>query len=297
MIHIFFVPGMFGSTLEYVLRDFTHEFEPTNAPIGPDGSMHTFSKWNHPGDKSRLKNTYLKNINTPLYPFENMHLPDILKEYPGQEDDYYIIVYANSFDDAERNILFQYHKIACGLGLGYKIFYSKPENAKNDVRRWNTQYTDYTDLAPWEFREWFSIFYPEWISEWQTSYNHVPENWLKIAVGDILLTPEKVFHDVIHFCNLTLRGNLNKFCKDWKQAQQYILDEYALIDKITQATITQEEYNWNTLHPIAEAMVQKKLRDSGFEIRCDGLDIFPTNSKELYSLLDDSLKLHKENHQ
>ena len=34
-----------------------------------------------------------------------------------------------------------------------------------------------------------------------------------------------------------------------------------------------------------EILIQKKLRDQGYEIKCDGLEEFPTDSMELHKLL------------
>ena len=56
MIHVFFVPGMFGSTIEHIIRNYSNEYaeilqkEPTNlhdwhhTQILSDGSMHGFQK-------------------------------------------------------------------------------------------------------------------------------------------------------------------------------------------------------------------------------------------------------------
>jgi hypothetical protein len=289
VIHIFFVPGMFGSLIEYVLRDFTKELSPTNAEIANDGSMHTFKKQNHPNSKLVLNTTDLGEVNTPIYPFNDLHLPDILKLYPINADDRCILIYAKSFKEAEQNILFQYHKISCGLELGLKIFYGSPADAKVNVSRWNQNYTEYSNLAPWEFREWFSIFYPSWIQEWQDSCEQVPASWLKISPDDILFNTKDTFENVIEFCKLTKKCELETFVDQWQHAQKYILDEYVLLNNIVDATIKQQAYTWKPLHLIAEAIIQKKLRDNGHEIRCDGLNTFPTSSIELYKLLDNQL--------
>lgn len=286
MIHVFFVPGMFGSTIEYVLSDFTNELTPTNATIANDGSMHTFKKQNHPASKLMLGTMQLEEINTPIYPFKDLHLPTILESYPIAEHDHCILIYAKSLKEAEQNMLFQYYKIACGLGHGLSIFYGSRANAKTDVSGWNQNYTDYSDLAPWEFREWFSIFYPAWTQEWQDSYKQVPEHWLKLSLDDILNNTKSIFEDVINYCSLTKKRELDDFATQWRQAQNYILDEYVLIDCIVDLTIKKQDYHWKPLHVIAEAMIQKKLRDKGFEIRCDGLNTFPTNSIDLYNLLE-----------
>lgn len=286
MIHIFFVPGMFGSTIEYVLRDFTNEFVPSNAKIASDGSMHTFKKHNHPKSKNELDNMVLGSINTPIYPFADLHLSDILESYPIQDDDRCVLVYAKSFEEAEQNILFQYHKLSLGMNKGLKIFHGSSANAVDIVSHWNQNYTKFEDLTPWEFREWFSIFYPTWVREWQDSYRQVPDSWLKISVNSILSDTKDTFENIIDFCNLTKKCDLDNFVVQWQQAQQYILDEYNLINNIVNLTINKQEYSWHSLHPVAESIIQKKLRDSGFEIRCDGLNIFPTNSIDLYNLLD-----------
>lgn len=284
---------MFGSTIEYVLRDFTNEMGPTNAVIATDGSMHTFKKQNHLTSKVFLDTTNLQPINTPIYPFKDLHLPELLKKYPLGINDYCILIYARSFEEAEQNILFQYYKISCGLNLGVNIFYGRESNAHADVSQWNQNYTKYSDLTPWEFREWFSIFYPEWIQEWQDSYNQVPDNWLRISVDNILYNTKDTFEHIINFCNLTKKCNLDEFVTQWSNSQKYILDEYALINRIVESTIQPYDYSWEPLHPVAEAMIQKKLRDCGFEIRCDGLNIFPTNSLDLYKLLDSNIQLHQ----
>lgn len=295
MIHVFYVPGMFGSTIEYVLRDFTNEMEPTNAPLGSDGSMHTFKRHNHPENKSMLDTMKMGEVNTPLYPFGDLHLSEMLELYPFHTDDHCILIYAESFNDAEQNILFQHHKISMGeANTGLTIFYGNRLNAKSDVSQWNQNYNSYSDFKPWEFREWFSLFYPSWIQEWQQSYKQVPDNWLKISSNSVLHDTANTFEKIIDFCNLTKKHGLDNFANRWQNAQKYILDEYKLINTIVDHTVKKQEYNWESLHPVAEAMIQQKLRTHGFEIRCNNLDIFPTNSIDLYNLLDNQLQLHTQ---
>jgi hypothetical protein len=149
-------------------------------------------------------------------------------------------------------------------------------------------------LTPWEFREWFSIFYPSWIQEWQDSCKQVPGNWLQISSDSILYNTKNTFENIINFCQLTKKCDLSDFVSQWQLAQQYILDEYTLINNIVSSTIKKLEYQWKIQNPVAEAIIQKKLRDNGFEIRCNGLNILPTNSIDLYNLLDNQLKLHTQ---
>ena len=82
MICVFFVPGMFGSTIEYVLNNFTKERKPIEATILSDGSMHSFKKQAHQTDIAHtelfFKNSVSDEIVTPIYPFKETHLSDIL---------------------------------------------------------------------------------------------------------------------------------------------------------------------------------------------------------------------------
>jgi hypothetical protein len=288
MIHVFFVAGMFGSTIEYVLRRFTQEYDSPDVDIKFDGSMHLFRKEMHIGEKKVMLNDLKKiqpnSITTPMYPFLDLHLPEILDYFsPYLEDSRLILVYADNLRSTELNILFQYHKCCIGANRGLGIFCG--DNVHN-IKNWNLDYQHWTDLKPWELREWFSLFYVEWTQEWIQSQHRVCDNFLKITNTDILYKTNLVLSLIIDHCNLTPNGDLESFVTKWQQAQQYIVDEFELLDLIVESTINQKDFSWHPTHVIAEAIVQQRLRAYGYEIRCDGLDIFPTDSKTLYNLLE-----------
>ena len=54
MINVFFVPGMFGSTIEFILRSYTNEYTPISAGIDSDGAMHSFNKEYHPTSVTKI---------------------------------------------------------------------------------------------------------------------------------------------------------------------------------------------------------------------------------------------------
>lgn len=287
MINVFFVPGMFGSTVEYVLRNFTVEHTPVDAYICEDGSMHSFSKEAHFRnlDSIDLKlSTQDYKITTPIYPFKDLHLPEILDCYKNFSSCPNILVYADSLSSAELNILFQFYKIAEGkvLNKGLDIF---SDNNNRNVLQWNAAYTSWQDMKRWEWREWFSLFYVDWVSEWQISEKQVPESFLKIKNTNILFDTEETFYKIIDFCKLTPKHGIKQFANEWQRFQQYIIDEFVLIDQIINHTLKHVDFSWNTLSVVSEAIVQQKLRSLNYEIQCDGLNIFPTDAKSLYSLL------------
>lgn len=292
MIHVFFVPGMFGSTIEYVLRTFTEEFEPVDADIMQDGSMHSFKKQFHWLSIDDINETYnisttSNDISTPIYPQEKHHFPEILEAMTPlfKPLDSKILVYADTPDSAELNILFQYYKIANGVScnLGMSIFFNTIGSL---AKQWNNSYNSWQDMQPWEIREWFSMFYPGWVKEWSNSVDLVDDSFLKVSNTYILNDPNQAINDIIDHCNLTVKDGISEFLSRWRAAQQYIIDEHLLLTKITNCTVEQQQFEWKPLNIISESIIQQNLQSMGFEIRCDGLNTFPTDSKTLYNLLE-----------
>lgn len=293
MIHVFFVPGMFGTSIEYVLRTFSQEHNSINASILPDGSMHSFEKQCHWLSVKDIQATYsdvkLKAtaISTPIYPYEDHHLPEILELLVSfiESTDKKILIYSDTVGAAEMNMLFQYHKISVGrLNMGLGIYFNK---VAPEYTRWCSTYTSWQDMQPWELREWLSIFYPAWIQEWIVSKDQVDDTFLTMSNREILENPRQSFERMIEHCNLTLDSTgLDQFVDKWCAAQQYIVGEYNLLIKIVNNTLLGQSISWEPLNLVAEAIVQQHIRASGYEIRCDGLNTFPTDSKTLYNLLE-----------
>jgi hypothetical protein len=86
--------------------------------------------------------------------------------------------------------------------------------------------------------------------------------------------------------NLGLTSEFDNFVNAWRLKQQYLLDEHAIIKNIVKFTISNTLYTWKKLNLISEAIIQRQLRDAGYEIRCYNLNELPTNSIDLHQLLD-----------
>lgn len=290
MIHVFFVPGMFGSTLEYVLRNYSNEYTSLDAEILSDGSMHGFEKECHLTNQlqitMQLNNLDSDVITTPIYPFQTLHLPEILEKYTKyiNNDSREILVHADNTRDAELNMLFQYHKIAAGsYKMGLDIFCSGNEH---NITNWNTDYRHWSEMQPWQLREWISLFYVAWVQEWIESQNQVDAGFYKISNIEILKNLPQITRKILKHCNLTEKPGLDDFAIHWLSKQQYIMDEFDLLDRVIECTINNMPFSWNPVNIIAEAIVQQRLRANGYEIKCDGLDVFPTDSVTLYNLLE-----------
>jgi hypothetical protein len=255
--------------------------------------MHTFGKEFHLYHMADVlefvsKNNTLSGITTPMYPFRNNHLPEILEAMQSCITDQTscILIHANTLRDAELNLLFQYHKIAIGTEykLGLDVFCG---DNQHNIKSWNQSYQHWSEMQIWELREWFSIFYPSWIQEWIDSKYQVDNNWLQISNSTFLNHPLIYLEKIIDFCKLTVKPGLDQFVLDWQHAQQYIITEFDILDKIVHNTVNNVLFEWNKVSIISEAIVQQRLRSLGYEIRCDGLNNFPTDSHTLGNLLEE----------
>jgi hypothetical protein len=300
MIQIFFVPGMFGSTIEYISRSYSNELTPVVGSILADGSMHSFKKLAHPASIRHLDEFFKlgrlsalgtsPEIMTPLYPFRDQHLPGIL-DYFNQHsvgDELRILMYADNVRAAELNMLFQYHKISIGCYTrGLDIFcYGNEHN----ITSWNTDYTHWSQMKTWQLREWISLFYVDWVSEWIDSVHQVGPEFLTFKNTDFLYNPVATSGDIFKHFKLTKKPGLDKFLEQWQQAQQYVINEFDLLDQIVDCVIANQPLEWQPISIIAEAIVQQRLRTNGYEIQCDGLDKFPTDAIMFNTLLE---KVHR----
>lgn len=286
MIYIFFVPGTFGSTVEYVLRSFTKENIGVDAGICEDGSMHSYSKQSHLTNTKEFENFFVgdvvNSVSTPIYPFADKHLPELLAiaQPYFNTTDRKILLYVDSLEYAEINMLFQYYK----LNKNLDVFCG---NNSHNITQWNPAYTHWSDMKPWELREWLSLFYVPWVQEWMDSYQQVDPSFLRVSSRDILHNTHDTFNRIIDFCNLTNNDlNMCEFADNWQQHQQYVLDEYNLINNVVKCTINKTNFMWEPMSIVAESIVQQKFRAQGYEIQCDGLNTFPADSQTLYKLLE-----------
>jgi hypothetical protein len=291
MIFVFFVPGMFGSTIEALLSSFTVEYASDEASLNltTDGSMHTFAKQAHLTSLDSIRSAHKRPVKicTPIYPMIDAHLSDIVQELELREDDNVLMIHANSIESAELNMLFQYYKIA--KGVSNKSLGIFCVDNKQNIINWNKYYTSWKDMQLWELREWLSLFYTVWVQEWINSKDvKFSKDVFPITNTEILDNLESTFIKIVNHLNLTLtnESELSEFCKKWTKAQQYIVDEYNLIEPIVQNSIDNVDFDWQELNIITESIIQQKIRLAGYEIRCYNLNKFPTNSKELNKLLE-----------
>jgi hypothetical protein len=294
-VNIFFTPGMFGSTLEYMLRTFTQDYyQPiSGSVIMHDGSAHNFKKELHPIGMENIDSILQGNYNISTFVPSAHHdlvfvidkVKDIIKNHNN------ILIYADTPQDAELNMLFQYHKIAKGSGnLGIGILFGV--TTSEDFAAWNPNYTKWQDLSRWEFREWFSLYYAGMLQDQYSSEILDSINLITVSNMQLLTNLKSNFIKICRYYNLSVinQQELESFVTIWTEAQHYIVLKYQVINQILAHILNYNEkkrtFWWKDLDIIQESILQKRLRDLGYEIRCDGLNKFPKDIKSLYNLLE-----------
>ena len=300
MINIFFVPGMFGSTIEFIIKNFSNEFssdrEDLNDYILKDGSLHSYKKEFHPCTLDALKkitsmSSSEKRVNTPMYPNPDAKFNEIIEAVVSNDFllNKNILIHSPNETASELNMFFQYYKIAVGEkkhpdGLGV-FFMSK--DANENIANWNEDYKSWHDMKTWELREWFSIFYDSWLSQWIDSVNQVPDSFLKLPNTGMLDNPKQHMDTIFSHCELTWNNkDIDNFLNIWHNKQNVIVNKFNECNSILNNIINNVDSSWNKLDFIQEVVIQKKIRDYGYEIKCWGLDEFPTNTKHFYKLLE-----------
>ena len=227
MIYILFNPGTFGSTVEYVIRNFTKEFEQyklNENGLQTNGSMHGFKKLNHIYDKDSILNFCSNKNNLDIvsltYTHNNLtfeNIVNLISKHSNTADDKLILLYVNTIRSAELNLLFGYYKIPCYLENTFSKL-----TGYNDISLWNNNYSSWKDMELWEFREWFSMFYPSWIQSWIDIQHHVDQRYYSLTNIDFLENTEFTFNSIINYLGLTITDGLFDFLNTWRNSQQYL---------------------------------------------------------------------------
>jgi hypothetical protein len=111
------------------------------------------------------------------------------------------------------------------------------------------------------------------------------DNILTLNINDLKNNLNNTLISLADFCNINIDpNNLPLVNANWTQTQIFAnLDQK--IKHIVNCTVNNIYADWQPLHLVEESLIQYLLRLYGYEIKCYGLNTFPTNSKELKSYL------------
>lgn len=286
---IAFNGGTYGTYLEWCLTTLSST-EKIVPPFTSIGNSHAF-KGNHIVNIDRWKAFKIENRLDQfarLHPKHHQHesLDDNMNYLCDTADS---VVYLYPDKDS---ILFQLNNFT------YKIWqdwwahsFDSEIHVDKIYKNWPvSRDTEISNIPTWIKREFLSLYLmPAWFD--QVEWYH-PDRWSHpkccvVKVNQLLHDFENTINRVKIHCNLQFKkdvGELLPYHQQNLKLQKYI-NQDQLCNQIISAVVNNQVFEWEKLTLTSESWLQWELRNCGFEIRCHGLDMFPTNSVQLKELL------------
>jgi hypothetical protein len=269
MINIIAPPGCYGTYVARCLHHYTSTTETHLFDFDHYGSSHAFRE---------ISSSIAK---TSLMHWTNLKLDKINKETT-------IIVTGDVrhqldyFDN-------QYYKQAQGNLLAYIAEAFTNDIVQRDLEKWNVQ-TPVDDTTPrWILREYFSFSLANTLKNGYTNKNYLSlphaysfccEDMWYSTMWDIVNILADVLNKKIYASEEDVLKNHQDFLNCQKYHNMQIRCEQFVCNTIDQV---------DSISPCVslfdEAYVQHQLRNRGYEIYCNNLDIFPKSSNELKKII------------
>jgi len=148
------------------------------------------------------------------------------------------------------------------------------------------------EIPQWVKREFLSYYLlPAWEDqvEWYLPDRLNNDRCLLISVSDLLSNFLSTINQIKFFCELDFKKNPNELLPFHHKMLllQKNLGQDLLFNQILHCTLSDKKLDWSDqyLSLATESLIQHELRKNRFEIACDGLDNFPTNSEELKKII------------
>lgn len=292
-VPILFPGGAYGTYLEWCLTSLCSARE-LSSPFNTNGNSHNYKGThlsNMQGWRQYLKRNNVVDFvrfhpkNDPTQSIEN-HLNEIL-----QSVDKVIYLYPDP-DSVLLNINNSYNKT---WNNWWEHMWNHPLEFRLDhdqlYKNWPiAPDTKIQDIAPWISREFLSLYLvPAWQSqvEW-----YFPDQWQSprcryVFIKNLLYDFENTITDLVDFLSLDIQQPVSRLLPyhDENIKLQKYINQDSICNQIITSISNNNFLSWDPLPLLSESWIQWKLRELGYEIRCHGLDTFPTTSIQLKELL------------
>jgi len=175
--------------------------------------------------------------------------------------------------------------------LRFKFVVGKELNLAN-IQGWNKN--NIMDFDTWDLRELLSFYWFNRTKDRYTCWDKLKTDFSKlkfVCIDDIKNNFQKTIAECLEYfevdIDLSKLSLLGEVENNWRSKQHHI-NKDNLINNIINNLINKQDLDW-TNEPITlldEAYIQKCLADNGIQIKCQDLNIFPTNVKDFLPLLE-----------
>jgi uncharacterized protein (DUF736 family) len=290
-IAIVYNGGNYGTYLEWALTTLATDI-PVVAPFNANGNSHKF-RGNHAGS---LVDPAWKKFANKEESFLFVRLHPKTQRHESLDNN------LNQILDVAEKIVYLYPDPDSIL-LNVNNFYSKiwedwwseqlldPVFANNLYSNWPIQKDISVEQIPvWIKREMLSFYLiPAWHA--QVEWYH-PDRWSHprcqiVSTNKLLYDFDSTMQRLQEFCNLEFKKNISDLVPSHNtmlSLQQYLFQDQ-LCHNIFNSILNNQLFEWENIPLPSQGWLQWQLRKLGYEIRCNGLDMFPTNSVQLKKLL------------
>jgi len=283
---IAFSGGTYGTYLEWCLTTLCSNTNP-EAPFTEIGNSHKFT-----GNHLRHIDGWRRYVNGPAkFNFVRLH--------PKQKNTDNIAAHIDEISKDTSKIIYLRPDEKTSLlvvnNFFYKIWDSWITHSFDAAIDPNKIYKNWpvsidvpiTEVPRWIMREFLSFYLmPAWLDQVEFHSSASPAA-LTISVSELLFNFVKTLSAIESSFGLKYQqpiSNILPLHEKNLQLQTYLLHDQ-ICNSIINSIISGTDLSWSKLSLPSEAWVQWELRNHGFEIQCDGLDMFPTNSVHLKELL------------
>lgn len=182
--------------------------------------------------------------------------------------------------DPSCHLLILHNKLKKRKTNGYQQFFDRI------VDRCKEPFGAHEPVPTWQLREMISFEHDSsLIDDYQPV---VDDQVINVPVRQLVHNFQNTIVDILQRLKLPIAHNdqFDRIKNEWLCHEQFINTDLICQDIVTR-TLLGQNFSWKStdLTVIDEAFVQYQLRNKNFEMRCHGLDTFPTNSVQLKELL------------
>lgn len=155
------------------------------------------------------------------------------------------------------------------------------------LTQWPQEYDDNGILDKWIIREFLSQVIDPATEAAGIKQYHLPSAVLSIEISELRDNFKETILKILDHFNLKVDRtdvDYEYLYREWIKRQPHAYKD-KLIHNIIDSTINDNLLEWEELTIIDESLIQYLLREQGYEIKCHGLNEFPTNSKHLRELI------------